>query len=252
MRLKDFMEDAYQGKTRRRRLQTHRGEVVFGLEDLADRVGERPHRSQVEELVPHDRTLLERLLSERPGRRLRLLWGLVSSIAADSDPSPLRLQEGDYAGLELHSGTILLQRGGDHVGEGMRGGRVLVRGPAGDYLGQEMAGGRIAASCCGDYAFRRMRGGIGVVLGGCGNYLGVGLQDGRIAVRGGCGERAGWMMRGGRVSIAGDAGDYLGLLMRGGELVVRGRAGRRAGWRRRGGVIRAGGFGPEAAEGVLG
>jgi len=40
--------------------------------------------------------------------------------------------------------------------------------------------------------------------------------------------------------------------MSGGMIAVKGRAGKRAGWRRKGGEIRAGSFGPEAADGVLG
>jgi formylmethanofuran dehydrogenase subunit C len=40
--------------------------------------------------------------------------------------------------------------------------------------------------------------------------------------------------------------------MSGGKIMVMGLAGKRAGWRMKGGTIMASGFGPEAADGVLG
>ncbi len=74
----------------------------------------------------------------------------------------------DYAGLELSSGTIILDAGSadhvakDHVGERMKGGRILVQGEAGDYLGQEMSGGGIVAGlpglCLPKHARRLWRG----------------------------------------------------------------------------------------------
>ncbi len=59
-------------------------------------------------------------------------------------------------------------------------------------------------------------------------------------------------MHSGSLRVRGDAGDYLGLLMSGGKIVVMGQAGKRAGWRMKGGIIMAKGFGPEAADDVLG
>ncbi len=52
MKLADFMDDAYQGKATGRRLKTRQGDMIFSLEDLADRVGTKPSRDAVEELVP--------------------------------------------------------------------------------------------------------------------------------------------------------------------------------------------------------
>ncbi len=252
MSLKHFMEDAYQGRARVKRLETRRGDLVFSLEDLADRIGTRPDRSEVEALAPADESLLCQLVAADPGKKYKILWGFLSSIAAERSPLPLRLPARDFAGLELCGGSIILEEARDHVGERMKGGRILVHGSAGDFLGQEMSGGGIVAKGCKDYAFRKMRGGFGVVRGFCGNYTGLGNSGGRIVVLGSCGERAGWLMRGGSIFIAEDAGDYLGLLMSGGRITVKGRAGKRAGWRRKGGAIRAGGYGPEAADGVLG
>lgn len=251
MKLGRFMNDAYQGRTRSKRLETRKGDVIFSLDDLADRVGERPIKADVEKLVPEDDRLLASLISSNP-KKHQMIWGILISIAAERSPAPLRLQSGNFVGLELSSGIIVLEHGGNHVGERMSGGRIFIKGEAGDYLGQEMAGGGVVTGSCGDYAFRNMRSGWGVVLGCSGKHTGVGNSGGRIAVRGDCGERSGWLMHGGRLRIRGNAGDYLGLLMSGGEITVMGRAGKRSGWRMKGGSIRAGSYGPEAGEGCSG
>jgi formylmethanofuran dehydrogenase subunit C len=257
MKLAEFMDDAYQGLKRGRRLETRQGDTIFSLEDLADRVGTKPSRNAVVELVPRDMSTLIQLIDSDPGKTYQLLWGYLSSIAAERSPEPLHLPARDYAGLELSSGTIILDEAKDHVakdhvGERMKGGRILVRLGAGDYLGQEMSGGGIIAGGVGDYAFQNMRGGFGVVQGDSGNSLGLGNNGGKIICKGNCGERAGWLMHSGSLRVGGEAGDYLGLLMSGGKIVVAGRTGKRAGWRMKGGTIMANGFGPEAADGVLG
>ena len=254
MLLKRFMDDAYGGKIRSKRLDTYKGGIVFGLDDLAERLGDRPSKPEVETLLPKDDKLLLSIISSDPGKKLRrkIIWGYLTSIAADHISSPLRIQFGDYVGLGLEKGIIVLDSGGDHVGEGMSGGRIFIKEKSGDYLGQKMAGGGIVAGSCRDYAFRNMRSGWGVVLGSAGKYVGVGNSGGSIAVRGDAAERSGWLMHSGRLRIRGDAGDYLGLLMSGGEIIVAGRAGRRAGWRMKGGSIKAGTFGPEGGEGRLG
>jgi formylmethanofuran dehydrogenase subunit C len=251
MKLSSLMDSAYQKKRPGKRLKTRMGDVIFSLEDLADRVGKKPDREAVEELVPEDKNQLDLLISSDPAKKHSMVWGYLTSLAAERSPDPLKLPSRDYVGLELRHGTIILSFAGDHVGERMSGGRIVVQETAGDYLGQEMQGGRIIAGGCRDYAFRNMRGGIGVVLGDAGKFLGIGNSGGRIAVRGSCKERAGWLMHSGSLNVTGDAGEYLGLLMSGGMIRVKGRAGRRAGWRKRGGSILAGGFGPEAADDVI-
>jgi formylmethanofuran dehydrogenase subunit C len=249
MMLKRFMDEAYGEKGRSRRLNTRRGDQIFGLEDLADHVGQRPNRAMVEALVPADDPLLAQMVATDPGKEYAVIWGILSSIAAERSSTPLRLAPRDYAGLELLAGTIILEGAGrgDHVGERMRGGRIFVRCRAGDYLGQEMAGGCIVSMGCGNYAFRNMHGGGAAVLGDAGSCIGLGNCGGKIAIRGRCGERAGWLMRAGSLRVRKDAGDYLGLLMSGGTIKVLGKAGRRAGWRMKGGSIEAEAFGPEAA-----
>jgi len=252
MSLKSFMEDAYQGKARAKRLESRRGDMVFSLEDLADLVGDKPTRAEIEALVPSDDDLLSKLISTEPSGKHQLLRGYLGSILAERSAGPLKLSSCNYAGLELRRGTIILQAAGDHVGERMSGGRIFIRGQAGDYLGQEMTGGGIVTQSCKDYAFKNMRGGFGVVLGTAGNFVCLGKHGGRTVVRGDCGARAGWLMHGGSLRIGGDAGEYLGILMGGGKILVRGRTGKRAGWRRKGGIIQAGSFGPESEDGVMG
>jgi formylmethanofuran dehydrogenase subunit C len=258
MKLSTFMNSAYQKIGSARALKKSRGDMVFSLEDLADRIGERPERSSVEELVGGDKSQIDLLLSGSHEKRCALIWGHICSLAAEMRAAPLRIAPADYAGLELRCGTIILEKtesgpavAASHVGERMQGGRIMVRGAAGDYLGQEMRGGRIVASGCRDYPFRNMQGGWGVVRGDAGKFAGLGNRGGRILVQGSCAERAGWLMRTGSLYVGADAGEYLGLLMSGGEIRVKGSAGRRAGWRKRGGSICAGSFGPEAADDVL-
>jgi formylmethanofuran dehydrogenase subunit C len=252
MKLTHFMNEAYQGKVRRRKLESCRGEVIFSLEDLVEKAGVRPSKDEIAKLLPSEPSLLAQLIASDPGKKYRIVWGYLSSIAAERGTEPLRLPARDYAGLELSGGVIVLEKGADHVGERMRSGRIFVKGEAGDYLGQELSGGGIVAGSCNDYAFRNMRGGWAVVLGDAGNYAGLGNNGGRIVIRGCTGVRSGWLMRDGSLQIHGDAGDYLGLLMRGGKIQVLGRSGARAGWRMKGGIIEANDLGPEKGAYVTG
>jgi formylmethanofuran dehydrogenase subunit C len=203
MKLVRFMDAAYQGKASGRRLKTRQGDMIFSLEDLADQVGEKPTRAEVGQFVPQYKNQLDLLISAHPGKKYALLWGYLTSFAAECCTAPLLLPCRDYAGLELTQGTIILQEAGAHVGERMKGGRIRVQGKAGDYLGQEMEGGGIIAAGCRDYAFRNMRGGYGVVRGDSGKFTGLGNSGGRIAVQGSCRERAGWLMRAGSLYVRG-------------------------------------------------
>jgi formylmethanofuran dehydrogenase subunit C len=252
LKLKLFMDRAYQGKAMNRQLDTHKGEIIFSLDDLFERAGKDPTKADVERLMPTDGKLLSRLIEEDPGKKLSSLWGYLTSLAAERSAGPLKLLGLDFAGRELSSGVIILEEGADHIGEGMKGGRIVVLGEAGDFLGQAMAKGGIVAESCGDYAFRNMCGGFGVIKKEAGNYLGLRNSGGRILVKENAGARAGWLMRAGRLVIKGDAGDYLGLLMSGGKITVCGAAGARTGWRMKGGIIYVSEFGPEMGEGAVG
>lgn len=233
MGLKDMMESAYGGRIRHRRLESGGGDRVISLEDLADRLPDRPEKEKVAELVGDD--ILPRLLSTTPhGKKESLIWGYVTSIAAERSGQPVTVRPMDFAGLGLSSGTLILSSDGksrpSHVGERMSSGMIRL-GDAGDYLGQGMTGGGIVASSCGTYAFRNMRGGWGVILGDAGSFIGVSNSGGRILVKGNAGERAGWLMRSGRLTVLGDAGDYAGILAKGGVIRICGDAGKNAGWR---------------------
>lgn len=271
------MEDAYGGAARHRRLDTRKGGQVVGLEDISDRLGKRPEKRDVVDLAPADGGLLMRLISAVPaGRRERVIWGYLTGLAAER-MGVVTVPPGDFAGLEMESGRLIIcsqtisseawrsqgrsqsshtpsghipSSQPSHVGERMAGGRIQISS-AGDYLGQEMHGGGITAISCVDYAFRNMKGGWGVVMAEGGNYAGVGNSGGRILFRGSVGSRAGWLMRAGRLVIAGDAGEYLGLGMRGGEIIVRGCTGARAGQEKKGGTITVSGYGPEAGDVVV-
>lgn len=246
------MDDAYGGKVRAKELDTHQGDIIFGLEDLADQAGKGSAKAEIESLVPRDIGLLLRLISEDVDKKHLPMWGYLTSIAAERSENPLHLPGRDYAGHELSRGLIVLEQADNYIGQGMKGGRVVVRSQAGNYLGQEMTGGGIVAGSCGDNAFKNMRGGWGVILAEAGNSLGLGNSGGRILIKGSCRDRTGWLMKGGKLKVLGDTGDYLGLLMSAGDITVRGRAGKRAGWRMKGGSIKANLYGPEAGEGAVG
>ncbi|MGB9902678.1 hypothetical protein [Methanothrix sp.] len=232
MGLKSLMENAYGGKIRHRRLDSEKGDRVISIEDLADRVGDHPKKEEIAALLSDD--IIPRLLSSTPqGKKESLIWGYITSIAAERSVSHVVVRPMDFAGLELAGGKLIL-RGDEtrpsHVGERMSSG-VIRMCDAGDYLGQNMSGGGIVASSCGTYAFRNMSGGWGVILGDAGSFIGVNNSGGRILVKGNAGERAGWLMRSGRITVLGDAGDYVGILAKGGVIRICGDAGKNAGWR---------------------
>jgi len=252
--LKGFMSDAYGGKVRKKkRIEKKTGEFVLGFEDFVQRLGEKPSRDEVEELVSSDDDAIFGLIeSASPlNPREEKIRGYLSGIVAERSSKPLNLAAGNFAGAEMNSGVIVLKAraGGktppDHVGEKMRGGRIVLEVGAGHYLGQEMEGGGIVAPSCKDYAFRNMKGGWGVVKGDSGNYVGVGNSGGNILVKGRSGLRCGWLMHSGKIRVNGNVGEYLGLMMNGGKISIGGTAGSKAGWRMKDGKIVARGYGPE-------
>ena len=88
MKLARFMDAAYQGKASGRRLKTRCGDMIFSLEDLADQVGVKPTRTEVEQFVPQDKNQLDLLISADPGKKYGLLWGYLTSLAAESRAAP--------------------------------------------------------------------------------------------------------------------------------------------------------------------
>ena len=89
-----------------------------------------------------DDFLLGQLIAPEPERKHQILWGYLSSIAAERSSEPMHLPPRDYAGLELSRGTICLEDAKDHVGERMKGGRIFANALAGDYLGTGDVGRR--------------------------------------------------------------------------------------------------------------
>jgi formylmethanofuran dehydrogenase subunit C len=253
MSLKRLMDEAYQGKVRKGRLNKRKDDFVLGFEDLTDRLGKKVSKKEVQLLAPAGDAIFALIRTANvEDKRDQIVWGLLTSIAAEQSREPLHLVSKDFAGLELASGTMILTGESDHIGERMTGGKIIVNGKAGNYLGQEMKGGGIIAGSCGDYGFRNMSGGWGVVLGDASNYLGVGNSGGKIVAKGNSGDRTGWLMSGGRLRVKGDTGQYLGLLMSAGQISVGGRAGAKAGCQMRDGKITATTYGAKVGSGKIG
>jgi len=76
VKLSSFMESAYPEKRSSSRLKKSKKDVIFSLEDLADRIGERPDRASVEELVGEDESQIELLLSSQPNKRCAMIWAI--------------------------------------------------------------------------------------------------------------------------------------------------------------------------------
>jgi len=106
------MDEAYRGKVRgEKRLEEKRGEFILGFEDLAKRLKERPKREEVEALAPKDPDTISAILvcASPRGRREEMIWGYLSSLAAERLSSPLVIPPRNYAGLEMRGGTIILE-----------------------------------------------------------------------------------------------------------------------------------------------
>ena len=126
MSLKGFMEEAYGGQVRSRRLERRKGTVVLSLKEISDKLESRPEKVDVARLAPKG-ALLARLISLVPeGKREALIWGYLTSIAAEGSLEPVEVTGGDYAGLELARGRLFIDGAGDHIGEGMKGGLIRV------------------------------------------------------------------------------------------------------------------------------
>jgi len=250
MTLTGFIDDAYKGKVRKKkRLEKRSGNFVLGFEDFTNRLEKRPTRIEVEKLAPFEAKVLTNLINSASpqDKREQKIWGYLTGLAAERSSEPLTLSAGDFAGMGLKQGVLVLKgEARHHMGEKMEGGKILVTGNAGSHLGQDMKGGGIKiAGTCGDYAFRNMVGGWAIIKGNAGNYLGVGNSGGRILVKGNAGSRTGWLMKRGRIRVNGAVKDYLGLIMSGGTISIGKTAGTRAGWRMKGGAIQASDYGPE-------
>jgi formylmethanofuran dehydrogenase subunit C len=102
----------------------------------------------------------------------------------------------------------------DHVGAGMIGGEMVVRGHVGDGAGMAMSGGVL-----------RVFGNAGHRLGGGLPGASKGMTGGEIVVDGNAGDDAGARMRRGLVVVAGSSGASAGRAMIAGTLAVFGTVG---------------------------
>ncbi len=131
------------------------------------------------------------------------------------------------------------------VGEGMRGGEIVIKGDVDMYVGAGMRGGKIVVEGNADtFAGLRMRGGELVIKGDCGDCLGAayrgdwrGMRGGSILVHGSAGNEIGAFMRGGKITVKGDVGTFAGVHMRKGLIVIEGNAEGRVGGEMKGGTI---------------
>ena len=158
--------------------------------------------------------------------------------------------EGEYSQSVLLQGDFSRVK---RLGQGMRAGRLELRGDAGAHLGADMAGGEIVVSGnAGDYAGAHMRGGLIRIRGNAGHRAGgaypghpKGMNRGTILIGGNAGIETGNNMRRGLVVVSGDAGDFAGAGLISGTVMVFGSLGLRAGAGNKRGSIVAFGQAPE-------
>jgi formylmethanofuran dehydrogenase subunit C len=117
---------------------------------------------------------------------------------------------GESSHLELNGDLSLV----DHVGAGMMGGELVVRGHVGDDAGMAMSGGVL-----------RVQGSAGHRLGGGLPGASKGMTGGEIVVVGSVGDDVAARMRRGLVVVGGSAGAAAGRAMIAGTLVVFGTVG---------------------------
>jgi formylmethanofuran dehydrogenase subunit C len=112
------------------------------------------------------------------------------------------------------------------IGQGMKAGKIEIKGSTGMHVGSEMTGGRI------------------IVKGSAGSWAGMEMKGGNLQIEGdagdhvGCAYRGSWRgMSGGKILIGGNARSQLGGGMTGGEIVVGGSVENFCGIRQGGGLI---------------
>ncbi|MHC1585319.1 MAG: formylmethanofuran dehydrogenase subunit C [Candidatus Syntropharchaeia archaeon] len=118
------------------------------------------------------------------------------------------------------------------IGEGMREGKITIKGDVDMHCGAMMSGGKIVVEGNADsWAGREMSGGELVIEGNAGEYLGssyrgetIGMKGGRIVVKGNAGDFVGEHMGGGEIIVEGNVGIMAGMGMRGGKIVIKGDA----------------------------
>lgn len=131
------------------------------------------------------------------------------------------------------------------IGEGMKAGRIEIRGPAGMHLGSEMAGGSILVQGdAGSWAGREMKGGLLHIAGSAGDHVGSayrgswrGMTGGQIIVEGSARSQLGGGLAGGQIVVGGNVENFCGIRQSGGLITVMGSAVRGTGAEMNGGII---------------
>jgi formylmethanofuran dehydrogenase subunit C len=172
-------------------------------------------------------------------------FAALDATAAAKRPIPIGNAVGEIGdvfrvGGDGGDGSLVFEGDLRHVrglGQGMKSGSVVVRGPVGPRLGAEMSGGRIdVEGDVGGWAGAEMRGGELRIRGRAGDALGaafpgsrLGMREGVILVEGSAGADVGLGMRRGLIAVGGDVGDGFGRAMIAGTLFACAGTGRRIG-----------------------
>ena len=133
----------------------------------------------------------------------------------------------------------------DHIGSGVKTGKITVNGDAGAFLAFNMSNGNINVNGnVADFAASGMEGGLLEINGNVGDYLGAaiigerkGMKGGIVIVKGNAGERTGDQMRRGVILIEGDVGSYCASRMLAGTIGVLGNVGEYVGYGMRRGTL---------------
>ena len=133
----------------------------------------------------------------------------------------------------------------DHIGSGLKTGKITVNGDAGAFLAFNMSNGNIIVNGnVADFAASGMAGGLLEIKGNAGDYLGAaivgerkGMKGGIVIVKGNAGERTGDQMRRGIILIEGNVGSYCASRMLAGTIGVLGNVGEYVGYGMRRGTL---------------
>ena len=133
----------------------------------------------------------------------------------------------------------------DHIGSGLKTGKITVNGDAGAFLAFNMSNGHITVNGnVADFAASGMAGGLLEINGNAGDYLGAaivgerkGMKGGTVIVKGNAGERTGDQMRRGIILIEGNVGSYCASRMLAGTIGVLGNVGEYVGYGMRRGTL---------------
>ncbi len=171
----------------------------------------------------------------------RLRVGDLFEVSGDCRDDLTLVWEGDLKAVKrigqgLKSGRVIVRgNAGMHVGAEMSGGVIEVLGDVSDWAGAEMSGGRL-----------QVQGSVGDCLGGAYRGSRRGMTGGEILVTGNAGSEAGRVMRRGLIAIGGDCGEFCGSRMIAGTILIGGAARRCPGAGMKRGTI--GLFGPSVPE----